>query len=149
MAARSHLAAALLFVLAGCGGDDELERREVRLLAPAGIVEDLARFERDSGCRVDLRVYDENEDIDAIARRRDVDVIAAPAPPEAPPDITQELVRIRLEQGLTVTVPKRLAAAFDGEARPAGGRSLVWKLRNEGEDPSCARRWLDYATSGN
>jgi hypothetical protein len=146
MAARALLAATLLLALAGCA-DDEEPRREVRLLAPAGIVDDVSRFERETGCRVDLRVYDEDEDVDAIARRRDADVVAGPAPPGSTPHITQELVHITLESGIEVTIPKPLASAFDGEVRPAGRRSLVWTIREEGDNPSCAQRWLAYATS--
>jgi hypothetical protein len=146
MARRLALAAALLHVLAGCGGADE-PRREVRLLAPAGVVDDVARFERATGCRVDLRVYDEDEDVDAIAGRRDADVIAAPAPPGTRPQVSQELVRITLARGLEVTIPRHLAPAFDGDARSAGRRSTVWRIRPEGENGGCARRWLADATS--
>jgi hypothetical protein len=146
MAVRLLLAAAPLLAVAGCGGNQE-PRREVRLLAPAGVVEDVTRFERDTGCRVDLRVYDEEEDVDAIARRRDADVVAGPAKAGATPHLSEELVRVTLEGGLEVTVPKRLASAFRGVTRPAGRRSLVWEIREEGENDACARRWLAYATS--
>jgi hypothetical protein len=146
MAARLHLVAALLFALAGCGGDAET-REEVRLLAPAGIVEDVTPFERDTGCRVDLRVYDEEEDLDAIARRRDVDVVAGPVPPGAVPHIVEELVRVTVTTGLEITIPKRLASAFEAPARPAGRRTLAWSIREEGENDACARRWVAYATS--
>jgi hypothetical protein len=146
MARRLVLAAALLHVLAGCGAADE-PRREVRLLAPPRVVDDVARFERATGCRVDLRVYDENEDINAIAHRRNADVIAAPAPPGMTPHVSQELVQITLAPGLEVTIPKQLAPAFDGDARPAGRRSTVWRIRPEGENDDCARRWLAYAAS--
>jgi hypothetical protein len=146
MAVRLHLAAAPLLLLAACGGEKET-RREVRLLAPAGIVEDVPRFERTTGCRVDLRVYDEDEDVDAIARRRNADVVAGPVPPGGTPHVSQELVRITLERGIEITVPKRLASAFDGEVRPAGRRSLAWTIREEGDNDACARRWLDHATS--
>jgi len=58
------------------------------------------------------------------------------------------LVRITLERGLTITIPKRLASAFAGAPiRPAGRRSIVWTIREEGGNDTCARRWLDYATS--
>jgi hypothetical protein len=146
MAARRHLAAGLLLVLAGCGGDGAAGE-QVRLLAPAGIVEDVTRFERETDCRVDLRVYDEDEDVEAIARRRDVDVVAGPVPPRGVPHITEDLVRITIAKGLAVTVPKRLAPAFDAPASPAGRRSLVWSIREEGENEVCARRWVAYATS--
>lgn len=146
MAVRLLLAAALLLAVAGCGGSQE-PRREVRLLAPPGVVEDVTRFERDTGCRVDLRVYDEEEDVDAIARRRNADVVAAPTPPGATPHISQELMRVTLDRGLEVTLPRRLAPAFRSPTRPAGRRSLVWEIRAEGENDACARRWLAYATS--
>lgn len=147
MALRLHLTAILLLVLAGCGGQQP-SRPEVRLLAPAGIVEDLSAFERQSGCRVDLRVYDDAEDVDAIARRRDADVVAGPALPGRKPDVSVPLVRITLARGLTITIPKTLASAFAGAAiRPAGRRSIVWTIRKEGDNEACARRWLGYATS--
>ena len=147
MAVRLHLTAPLLLVLAGCGGQQP-NRPEVRLLAPAGIVEDVSPFERLSGCRVDLRVYDDAEDVAAIARRRDADVVAGPAPPGRVPDVSVPLVRITLARGLTITIPKTLSSAFTGAAvHPAGRRSIVWTIREEGGNDTCARRWLDYATS--
>jgi hypothetical protein len=146
MARRLVLAAALLHVLVGCGAGEEA-RREVRLLAPAGVVDDVALFERTTGCRVDLRVYDENEDVDAIARRRDGDVVAGPPAPGTTPHVSQELVEVTVAHGLEVTIPKRLAPAFDGNTRPAGRRSIVWRIRPEGENAACARRWLAYAIS--
>jgi hypothetical protein len=146
MARRLVLAAALLHVLAACGGGPE-PRREVRLLAPADVLDDVAPFEGATGCRVDLRVYDEDEDVDAIARRRGTDVVAEPAPPGTTPHLSQELVRITLAGGLEVTIPKRLAPAYNGAVRPAGRRSIVWRIRPEGENDACARRWLAYATS--
>jgi hypothetical protein len=145
MAVRLLLAAALVVVLAACG--DENATREVRLLAPAGLVGDVTSFERGTGCRVDLRVYDGEEDIDAIARRRDVDVVAGPVRPGDRPDDSVELVRITLDRGLVITIPKRLAAAYDRPARPAGRRLTRWRIRNDGENPGCARRWRAYATS--
>ena len=146
MAVRLLLAAALLLAVAGCGGSQE-PRREVRLLAPAGVADEVTRFEEQTGCRVDLRVYDEEEDVDAIARRRDADVVAGPTPPGTAPHVSQELVRVTLDRGLEITLPKRLASAFRGPTRPAGRRSLVWEIRDEGENDACARRWLAYATS--
>jgi hypothetical protein len=146
MAVRIILAAALL-LLAGCGGGTDEPRREVRLLAPAGVAPDATRFERETDCRVDLRVYDENEDLDSIARRRDADVVAGPAPRGATPHVTQELVRVTIEEGLEVTLPRELASAFRGHKRPAGRRALVWEIRDEGDNDTCARRWLAYATS--
>jgi hypothetical protein len=147
MASRLTLAAALLLTLAACGGQDE-PPREVRLLAPAGVGGETARFERETGCRVDLRVYDANEDVGAIAGRRDADVVARPAPPGVEPHVSHDLVRITLASGLEITIPKRLAAAFEGEARPVGRRSFVWTIRAQGDNDACARRWLAYATSG-
>ena len=147
MAVRLLLTATLLLVVAGCGGE-QVSRPEVRLLAPAGIIEDVSPFERQSGCRVDLRVYDDGEDVAAIARRRDVDVVAGPAPSGREPDVSVPLVRITLERGLTITIPRRLASAFAGGAiRPAGRRSIVWTIREQGENDTCARSWVDYATS--
>jgi hypothetical protein len=147
MAFRLHFTATLLLLLAGCGGEQP-SRPEVRVLAPAGIVDDVSAFERQSGCRVDLRVYDDAEDVDAIARRRDADVVARPAPPGRKPDVFVPLVRITLERGLTITIPKRLASAFAGDdIRPAGRRSIVWTIREEGDNHACARRWLDYVSS--
>src|SRR5512132_2366162 len=143
MGKRALVAAALL-ALAGCGGSGD--RREVRLLAPAGLVGDVTPFERETGCRVDLRVY-EGEDLDAIARRRDVDVIAGPVPPGERTDDSVELVRVTLPSGIEITVPKKLASAFHGTVRPAGRRTTAWVIREDGDNPDCAERWLDYATS--
>jgi hypothetical protein len=147
MAVRLHLTAIVLLVLAGCGGE-QASRPELRLLAPAGIVQDVSAFERRSGCRVDLRVYDDAEDVDAIARRRNADVVAGPPSPGREPDVSVPLVRITLERNLTITIPKTLSSAFTGAAiRPAGRRSIVWMIREEGENETCAGRWLDYASS--
>lgn len=145
MAVRLVLAAALLLLVA-CG-EDGSPAHEVRILAPADLVENAADFERATGCRVDVRAYDADEDLPAIARRRDVDVVAAPAPPGTRPHDSVELVRITLEPGLEITVPRRFASAFDKPARPAGRRSTRWTIRNEGENPDCAHRWVAYATS--
>ena len=148
MVVRAHLALGLLLALAGCGGDGGGDSRsEVRLLAPAGVAPDTARFERESGCRVDLRVYDEEEDVAAIARRRDADVVAGPVPPGGTAHFSEPLVRITIAKNLELTLPKQLASAFDRRARPAGRRSLAWSIRREGENDACARRWLAYATS--
>jgi hypothetical protein len=146
MAVRLLLSAALMLILSGCGGDGPTSR-EVRLLAPADLVEDLSSFEQATRCRVDLRVYDEGEDLPTIARRRNVDVVAAPAPPGIEPHDSVELVRITLESGLEITVPKRLAQAFPKPARPAGRRETRWTFREAGENQDCARRWVAYATS--
>lgn len=146
MAVRLHLIAGLLLVLSGCGGKEPAPN-EVRILAPAGIVEGVTSFERETGCRVDLRVYDENEDVEAIARRRNADVVARPAPPGREPHVSIDLVRVALARGLEVTIPKKLAAAFDAPGRPAGRRSIVWTLREGGENEVCARRWLARPSS--
>ena len=142
---KRALATAALLALAGCGGSGD--RREVRLLAPAGLVGDVTPFERETGCRVDLRVYDEGEDLNAIARRRDVDAIAEPVPPGDRADDSVDLVRVTLPSGIEITVPKTLASAFHGTVRPAGRRTTAWVIREEGDNPGCAGRWLDYATS--
>jgi hypothetical protein len=147
MSMRALLTAALLTVIAGCGGQ---ERREVRLLAPAGIVSDAdaARFERETDCRVDLRVYDPNEDLGPIAKRRDSDAIAAPTRDGEIAHVTDEMARATLKDGVVVTVPTRLAAALDPlETQPAGKRRLTWTIRDEGDNDDCARRWIAYATS--
>jgi hypothetical protein len=145
MAVRLLLVAAMVATLSACG--EENATREVKVLAPAGLVGDVTPFERETGCRVDLRVYDDDEDIAAIARRRDVDVVAAPVHPGERPDDSVELVHITLDDGLELTIPKRLAAAYDRPARPAGWRRTRWTIRADGENPGCARRWLAYATS--
>jgi hypothetical protein len=145
MAARLLCAAALVSALAACGGGNET--KEVKLLAPAGLVGDVTPFERQTGCRVDVRVYDDDEHLDTIARRRDVDVVARPVEPGERPDDAVELVRITLEPGLEITIPKKLAAAYDRPTRPAGRRLTRWTTREDGENPACARRWLAYATS--
>jgi hypothetical protein len=145
MAVRLVLAAALL-LLPACGRDGS-PAHEVRILAPADLVENVADFERATGCRVDVRAYDADEDLAAIARRRDVDVIAAPTSPGTTPHDSVELVRITLERGLEITVPRRFASAFDKPARPAGRRTTRWTIREEGENPDCAHRWVAYATS--
>ncbi|HKF14190.1 MAG TPA: hypothetical protein VKB13_03075 [Gaiellaceae bacterium] len=146
MAVRLLLAAALVATLAGCGADDKTER-ELKLLAPAGVVRDVTAFERDTGCRVDRRIYDDDEDLAAIARRRDVDVVARPIRRGETPDDAVDLVRITLEPGLEITIPKELARAYDRPTRPAGRRLTRWTIRQDGENPECARRWLAYATS--
>jgi hypothetical protein len=146
MAVRLLLVAVLLLILSGCGGEP-VASREVRLLAPADLVEDVSTFERTTGCRVDLRVYDEGEDLPAIARRRQVDVVAGPTPPGTDPHDSVELVRVTLERGLEITIPKRFARAFAKPARPAGRRLTRWTIREGGDNPDCARRWIAYATS--
>ncbi len=143
---RTLLAAALLFVLAGCGGDSAA--LEVRLLAPVGIAKDVAGFERKTGCRVDLRVYDDGEDVDAIARRRDADVVARPTLAGGVAHVVETLVRVTLEGGVVVTIPRELASAFDAvNVRSAGRRQLSWTIREEGDNDDCARRWFAHATS--
>jgi hypothetical protein len=146
MSMRTLLAAALLFVLAGCGGDSAA--LEVRLLAPVGIAKDVAGFERMTGCRVDLRVYDDGEDVDAIARRRDADVVARPTLAGGVAHVVETLVRVTLEGGVVLTIPRELASAFDaGNVRSAGRRQLSWTIREEGDNDDCARRWFAHATS--
>lgn len=148
MSARTLLAAALAVGVTGCGGGES--EREVRLLAPVGIVEDgdARRFERETGCRVDLRVYDEEEDIEPIADRRDADAIAGPTPTGAVPHFTEEMVRATLEGGVVVTVPRELVSALNTvDVRPAGRREISWLLREEGDNPDCATRWIAQATS--
>lgn len=148
MVVRALFTAALVTVLAGCGGGgDGDDRGELRLLAPAGLVGDPTPFERRTNCRVDLRVYDEDEDISLIAKRRDVDVVARPARPGETPHDTTDLVRIAIERNLEIVVPERVAAAYDGRARPAGRRSTRWELRRDGPNPECAGRWLADVTS--
>jgi hypothetical protein len=146
MSARLLLVA-LVALTAGCGGSAQ---REVRLLAPAGVVDDsdAHRFERATGCRIELRVYDPDEDIQAIARRRDTDVIAGRTLPGEKPDVVDELVRASLSGGVVVTVPAELAPALaPTDIEPAGRRRLSWAIRPEGDNDDCARRWLAYATS--
>lgn len=146
MSMRALVAAALLTVLAGCGGDSET--REVRLLAPVGIAKDVPRFEQETGCRVDLRVYDEGEDIDAIARRRDADAIASRTQAGDVPDIVQELARLTLEGGIVLIIPRSFASEFDWvDIRSAGRRQLSWTIREEGDNADCARRWIAHAIS--
>jgi hypothetical protein len=146
MAVRFLFAAAVAFALTACGGDSTA-RQEVRLLAPVGVTDDTSVFERRTGCRVDLRVYDEGEDLDAIAERRNVDVVAGPAAPGQPAHDSVELVRVELARGLEVTIPRELAQAFDKPSRPAGRRRTRWEIREEGANDACAQRWLDYAAS--
>lgn len=143
---RVLLAAALLTVLAGCGGSSEI--REVRLLAPVGVAKDVSGFEQETRCRVDLRVYDDGDDIDAIAERRDTDVVARPTLAGGVSHVVQTLARVTLEGGVVVTIPRELASAFHAEhVRSAGRRQLSWTIREEGNNDDCARRWLAHAIS--
>jgi hypothetical protein len=143
MAVRLLLTAVLLLLLPACG-KDRAAPAQLRLLAPADLVEDVSGFERASECRVDVRVYDADEDLAAIARRRDVDVIASPVSGRTQADDSVELVRITLERGLEITIPRRFGAAFQRPFRPAGRRLTRWTIRRGGENPACARRWLAY-----
>lgn len=146
MSARLLLVA-FVALIAGCGGGTQ---PEVRLLAPVGVVDnsEAVRFERTTGCRIELRVYDPDEDIQAIVRRRDTDVIAGRTPPGEKPDVVDELVRASLSGGVVVTVPAELAPALaPTDVEPAGRRRLTWAIRPEGDNDDCARRWLAYATS--
>lgn len=148
MSARTLLAAALALGVTGCGGGEP--EREVRVLAPVGIVEDedSRRFERETGCRVDLRVYDQDEDVEAIADRRDADAIAGPTPNGAVPHFAEEMVRATLRGGVVVTVPRELVSALKPvDVRPAGRREISWFQREEGDNPDCATRWIAQATS--
>lgn len=150
MSARILLAAAVL-LLTACGGDDT--RREVRLLAPVYVPLQAAAFERETGCEVDARIYDEDEDVEAIARRRNADVVAAD---RATLDgfgrelshrtrfSSVSLVRVDLDDGPPVTVPQELGAAFDGAQEPAGTRQTAWAVRGAGPNDDCARRWIAY-----
>lgn len=149
MVVRAILGAAFVVAAAGCGGGGEAPPREVRLLTPPGLVEldHLQRFERTSGCRVDVRVYDPDEDVAAIARRRDVDAVARLVTTGDSRQASIELARITLEPGLVITVPRRFAHAYGRPSRPAGVRSVHWSIREEGENGRCARRWLAYVTS--
>lgn len=146
---RTSVAAAplLALALAGCGSG-ATHTREVRVLAPPGLVGNVTPFERATGCRVDLRVYDDGEEIAALADRRDADVVAAPVPAGHRAHDSVELVSVTLDGGLTITVPENLAAAFSGPTRRAGRRRTVWVIREEGENATCAQRWLAYATAG-
>jgi hypothetical protein len=142
MSIRALLAATLLALLVGCGGE---QQSEVSVLAPAWIDEDVQQFEHESGCRVDLRTYDEQEELAPIAERRDADVIAELD--LDPIDQAEPFVRVTLSGGVVVTIPERLASAFTGPKAPARPRSISWVIRPEGDNPDCARRWLAYATS--
>lgn len=144
MAARL-LAAAALLTVAGCGSSTE--QPHVGVLAPAWIDDDIPRFEQQTGCRVDLRTYDEGEDLAAIARRRETDVIAAPVPRGQDGDQVEQFVHVTVDGGVELTIPKRLAPAFDGPQRPAGRRGIVWLTRDGNGDRRCIGRWVRYATS--
>lgn len=145
MVVRALLAASLLATAAGCGGDEPAH--EVRVLAPVALVGDPTPFEGETGCRVDLRVYDQGEDIAAIAKRRNVDVVARPVRAGETPHDSVELVRITLERDLEIVVPEATAAAFDRPTRPAGRRETRWEIHPDAPNPDCARRWLAYVTS--
>jgi ABC-type glycerol-3-phosphate transport system substrate-binding protein len=143
MAVRRLLAAALLLVLAGCGGSEPASR-ELRLVAPADLVEAVPSFERATGCRVEVRVYDEGEDLAAIVRRRDADVVAEPVRSVAEADDVVSLAEVKVG-GVTVRIPVSLAPAFGGPVKPAGRRLTRWTIRDEGDNDECARRWIAYA----
>lgn len=140
------LLAATLLLAGGCGGSSET--REVRLLAPVGVANDVSGFEQKTRCRVDLRVYDDGEDIDAIAQRRDADVVARPTLAGGVTHVVQTLARVTLEGGVVVTIPRELSSAFDAaHVRSGGRRQLTWTIREEGDNDDCARRWFAHATS--
>ena len=143
MSIRPLLAAAVVLAAGGCGGSST---PEVRILAPADLVQDTEAFERETGCRADIRAYDTDENIEAIAERRNVDVIAAPVDSEAEADDVVDLATV-VVSGVRVTVPKHLAPALGRPGRPAGRRLTAWTLRPEGDNEDCARRWIAYATS--
>lgn len=144
MAARL-LAAAALLTVAGCGSSTA--QPHVGVLAPAWIDDDIPRFEHQTGCRVDLRTYDEGEDLAAIAKRRETDVIAAPVPRGQDGDQVEQFVHVTVDGGVELTIPKRLASAFEGPQRPAGRRGIVWLTRDGNGDRRCIGRWVRYATS--
>jgi hypothetical protein len=145
MALRLLLAAAIV-ALAGCGSSASQPR--VALLAPAWIDDDVPRFEQQTGCRVDLRVYDDGEDLAAIAKRRETDVVATPVAPGQEADQVEEFVHVTLVGGPAITSPEELAGAFRGRRRPAGRRGIVWTATREGGgDPACVGRWIRYAAS--
>jgi hypothetical protein len=167
MSIRIGLAATLVAFATACGGDTGT--RQVRLLAPPGYVEDgstlpgsdwVTPFERRTGCEVDARIYDENEDVVAIARRRDIDAVAGSEeilaelrrerellPGSTPHDIVA-LARVRLASGIELTIPQELAQALRPVLiRPAGHRTIAWAIREEGDNRDCARRWIAYAIS--
>lgn len=144
MAARL-LAAAALLTVAGCGSSTA--QPHVGVLAPAWIDDDIPRFEHQTGCRVDLRTYDEGEDLAAIAKRRETDVIAAPVPRGQDGDQVEQFVHVTVDGGVELTIPRRLASAFDGPQRPAGRRGIVWLTRDGNGDRRCIGRWVRYATS--
>jgi hypothetical protein len=144
MAARL-LAAAALLALAGCGST--ASKPVVSVLAPAWIDDDVPRFEQQSGCRVDLRVYDDGENLAAIAERRQTDVLASPVPPGREGDETETFVHVT-HDGVELTLPARLASAFPGPHRPAGTRAIVWLATHRGKgDRRCINRWVLYAAS--
>jgi len=139
------LAAAAVLALAGCGS--KASEPHVAVLAPAWIDDDVSRFEQQTGCRVDLRVYDEGEDLAAIAKRRETDVVATPVPGGQDADQVEEFVHVTLDGGVELTIPKRLAGAFSGQTRPAGSRGIVWTTTHRGGgDRRCISRWVGYVT---
>jgi hypothetical protein len=145
MAARL-LAAVALLTVAGCGSSTK--QPHVGLLAPAWIDDNVARFEQQTGCRVDLRTYDQGEDLAAIAKRRETDVIAGPVPRGRDADQVEEFVHLTLDGGVEVTIPKKLATAFAGPRRPAGTRAIIWLPTRRGNgDRRCIGSWMRYATS--
>jgi hypothetical protein len=147
MAVRLLLAVALL-AAAGCGSNTQEPEAHVALLAPAWIDDDIPRFEQQTGCRIDLRVYDDDEDLAAIAKRRETDVVAMPIGGGHAADQSEQFVEVTLDGGAKITVPARLARPFAGPRRPAGRKGIVWRVTREGSgDARCIRRWLAYATS--
>jgi hypothetical protein len=167
MSIRIGLAAALVALGTACGGDTDT--RQVRLLAPPGYVEDgstlpksdwVTPFERRTGCEVDARVYDDNEDVVAIARRRDIDAVAGSDEilaelrregellPGSTPHDSVALARVRLASGIELTLQRHLAQALRPVSiRPAGRRAIAWAIRKDGDNRDCARRWIVHATA--
>ncbi|HVD24712.1 MAG TPA: hypothetical protein VNB86_01840 [Gaiellaceae bacterium] len=144
MAARL-LAAAALLAAVGCGSSEN--QPHVAILAPAWIDADIPRFEQQTGCRVDLRVYDDGEDLPAIAKRRETDVVAAPVPRGQDAEQVERFVEVTLDRGVKITIPERLASAFHGPRRPAGSRGILWLSTHRGSgDRRCIGRWILYVT---
>jgi hypothetical protein len=109
---------------------------------------------------VDARIYDENEDVVAIARRRDVDAVAGSEEilarlgraGELLPGATRQdsvaFARVTLASGVELTIPRHLARALRPESiRPAGRRTIAWAIRKDGDNRDCARRWIAHAVS--
>ena len=160
MAIRALVAAALL-ILAGCGGATEATR-EVHLLAPAGYVEDGStdsawtpsrRSSAGPAAASTSASTTRTKIIAAIARdatqmrRRHRRRRCRSARTRGPTSAERNSRGSRSTKRHRDHVPKRLASAFDGVARPADSRTIAWVIRKDGDNPDCAERWIDYATS--